>query len=103
MPAHEQVSKAVAHALRHEPWLYELELDDEGWVLLRDLLGALQAQGPSWAGLTLDDLAAMAESSSKRRYELDGGRIRALYGHSLPGRLAGAPGAGPPRRERQRV
>jgi len=24
------LSKAVSHALRHEPWLYELEQDEEG-------------------------------------------------------------------------
>lgn len=29
---HEKVSKVVAHALRHEPWRYELELDEAGWV-----------------------------------------------------------------------
>jgi len=27
-----RLSKTVAHALRHEPWLYELELDEEGWT-----------------------------------------------------------------------
>ena len=27
-----ELSRAVSHALRHQPWLYELELDDEGWV-----------------------------------------------------------------------
>jgi putative RNA 2'-phosphotransferase len=87
MLTHERVSKVVAHALRHGPWLYELELDDEGWVPLVDLLEALRAKGSSWAGLTPDDLAAIVESSPKRRYEFGGDRIRALYGHSLPGRL----------------
>jgi len=29
----------------------------------------------------------MIAASSKRRHEIIGGRIRALYGHSLPGRL----------------
>ncbi|WP_269189733.1 RNA 2'-phosphotransferase [Haloechinothrix halophila] len=32
-------------------------------------------------------LAVMIESSAKRRFELVGDRIRALYGHSLPGRV----------------
>jgi putative RNA 2'-phosphotransferase len=30
----------------------------------------------------------MIASSAKRRYEIDGDRIRALYGHSVPGRIA---------------
>ena len=25
-----QLSKTIAHALRHQPYIYELELDDEG-------------------------------------------------------------------------
>jgi putative RNA 2'-phosphotransferase len=85
---HERVSKVVAHALRHEPWLYELELDDEGWVPISELLSALHAKGPAWSGLLPGDLAAMVAASSKRRYEIDGHRIRALYGHSVPSRLA---------------
>jgi putative RNA 2'-phosphotransferase len=86
----ERVSKVVAHALRHEPWLYELELDDDGWVPLSDLLEALRARGGEWASLSTGDLLAMAGASPKRRYDVDpgGGRIRASYGHSVPGRLA---------------
>jgi putative RNA 2'-phosphotransferase len=30
----EELSEVFSHALRHEPWLYELELDDEGWASL---------------------------------------------------------------------
>jgi putative RNA 2'-phosphotransferase len=87
MPTVERVSKVVAHALRHEPWLYELELDADGWVPVPALLAALRGRGSDWAGLTETDVAAMVESSPRRRYELAGDRIRALYGHSLPGRL----------------
>lgn len=36
-----QISKAMSRVLRHEAWLYELELDDEGWVSMADLLTAL--------------------------------------------------------------
>lgn len=35
------LSRAVSHALRHEPWLYELELDDEGWVPVDQVLAAV--------------------------------------------------------------
>jgi putative RNA 2'-phosphotransferase len=37
-------SRVVSHALRHEPWLYELELDDAGWVSVDELLAAVRAK-----------------------------------------------------------
>ena len=37
-----RLSKTVAHALRHEPHVYELELDEEGWTDVATLLGALR-------------------------------------------------------------
>jgi putative RNA 2'-phosphotransferase len=81
------ISRLISHALRHEPWLYELELDDEGWIELGTLLAALRNQGQDWALLTIDDVVRVAKNSDKKRHEVIGGKIRALYGHSLPGRL----------------
>lgn len=84
---YERLSRTVAHALRHEPWVYELELDGEGWAPVAQLVRALREDRPSWRGLDRSDLEEMVERSDKRRYEIRGGRVRALYGHSLPGRL----------------
>ncbi len=91
-----QLSKRVSHALRHAPWVYELELDEEGWAPVPDLLEALRGQRSAWRGLTEGDLAELVARSDKRRFELRGGRIRALYGHSLPERLRKVPAAPPP-------
>ena len=90
-----RLSKTIAHALRHAPWLYELELDEEGWVPVEDLLAALREHRRAWRDLSEKDIAELIARSDKQRYELRGGRIRALYGHSLPGRLARTP-APPP-------
>jgi putative RNA 2'-phosphotransferase len=90
------LSKVLAHALRHEPWLYELELDAEGWVPLEDVLAALRASRPAWTGLARSHVEQMLATADKQRYELDGARIRARYGHSLPGRLLRTPAAPPP-------
>jgi putative RNA 2'-phosphotransferase len=81
------LSRVVSHALRHEPWLYELELDDDGWADIGALLEALRGQSQAWQNLSGQDLAEMIENSPKRRHEIAGGRIRALYGHSLAGKL----------------
>ena len=70
------LSRVVSHALRHEPWLYELELDDEGWTSVEGVLGALRSDRPEWNNLTETDLVRMIAASSKRRHEISGGRIQ---------------------------
>lgn len=88
------LSRAVSHALRHEPWLYELELDEAGWVSVQSLVEALRLER-GWSSLAVGDVEAMVAGASKQRHEIRGGRIRALYGHSLPGRVERVP-APPP-------
>lgn len=92
-----RLSKTVSHALRHAPWLYELELDEDGWVDAEALLAALRAESPAWRSLKEQDLSEMIRTSPKQRYEMVSGRIRALYGHSLPGRLHKEPAVPPAR------
>ncbi len=82
-----ELSKVLSHALRHAPWLYELELDDEGWASLDAVIGALNAERAEWRDLSREDVARVVASSSKRRHEIVEDRIRALYGHSVPGKL----------------
>ena len=89
------LSRAVSHALRHEPWLYELELDDEEWASVDSVMFALGRQSAAWASLAEGELAHMIETSTKRRHEIKDGRIRALYGHSLAGKLKRTPATPP--------
>lgn len=81
------LSKTIAYVLRHAPWLYELELDATGWVDVGALLAGLRAERPEWAALEVADLEEMLRCSAKARYQLETGRIRALYGHSLPDKV----------------
>lgn len=90
-----ELSRAVSHVLRHEPWLYELELDDQGWAFVEDIVNALRGKRSQWNNLTEADLARMIVASSKRRHEISGNRIRALYGHSLPGKFEKSPAVPP--------
>jgi putative RNA 2'-phosphotransferase len=89
------LSRAVSHALRHEPWLYELELDAEGWASVDDVVAALRSEKPEWATLSANDLAQMIAAADKKRHEMRDGKIRALYGHSIPGKLRKTPGVPP--------
>jgi len=34
---YEELSKEVSYALRHAPWEYELEMDEEGWVSIDEI------------------------------------------------------------------
>jgi putative RNA 2'-phosphotransferase len=85
------LSRAVSYALRHEPWLYEIELDEEGWAPVDHLVEALRTRGGNWALVDRASLERMMASATRRRHELDGARIRALYGHSLAGQIRKSP------------
>lgn len=89
------LSRRIAHALRHEPWTYGVELDAEGWVPVDNLLAGLRTTSPAWANVSRADLERMLASSSARRYELSGDRIRARYGHSIRGLGSRTPAPAP--------
>ncbi|TDV51943.1 RNA 2'-phosphotransferase [Actinophytocola oryzae] len=82
-----RLSRTMSHALRHEPWLYELELDDEGWTPVADLLAALD--------VSREQLEVVVRDNPKQRFELSGDRVRARYGHSVPGRIVRVPALPP--------
>jgi putative RNA 2'-phosphotransferase len=84
----QQLSRTLSQALRHEPWLYELEIEEEGWISIDLLLAALRQEQGEWSNLNEANLIDIISSSSKKRHEIRNGKIRALYGHSLPGKLS---------------
>lgn len=79
-----ELSKEISYALRHAPWEYELELDEEGFVPIEQLLHALNEGGSYDRPVTKGDLEEIIRTSDKKRHEILGDRIRALYGHSVP-------------------
>ena len=83
----QQLSKTIAHALRHDPGRYGLVLNEDGWTSAGALLAALRQRRPAWWQLTEADLERLVARSAKKRYELKDGRIRALYGHSTDAKL----------------
>ena len=79
----EELSKEISYALRHAPWEYELEMNEEGWVPVEQLLDALH-RTEKWSSICEADLNEMIEKSEKKRHEFADGKIRAFYGHSMP-------------------
>jgi putative RNA 2'-phosphotransferase len=79
----EAISRVASHALRHAPADYGLQLDEQGWVPIDELIDVMRKQGSEWASISRLDLQTMIETSAKQRHEISGDRIRAIYGHSL--------------------
>ena len=82
-----RLSKEISYALRHAPWEYELEMDEDGWVSIEQLLDALRREN-EWKSITQDDIQQMIDISEKKRHEIAGNRIRAFYGHSIPMKIS---------------
>ncbi|HFQ92553.1 MAG TPA: RNA 2'-phosphotransferase [Anaerolineae bacterium] len=78
------LSKKMSRALRHQPEWYGVELDEAGWTATADLLAGLNRRHPWLGEVTEADLRAALARPGKRRFEMRDGRIRALYGHSVP-------------------
>jgi len=80
-----KLSKAVSQALRHEPMVYGLQLDSEGWVYLEDLVQSLKKHG--FENIEKEDIIAMVGKSEKKRHQILEDRIKAYYGHSTNGKI----------------
>jgi putative RNA 2'-phosphotransferase len=86
------LSKRLSYVLRHDPGSIGLTLGPGGWVDVEDLLAALGRHGRP---VTAAELGRVVADNDKQRFALQGGRIRAQQGHSVPVDLALAP-AQPP-------
>ncbi len=90
-----RLSKTSAHALRHAPERYGLELDANGWVEVAELVEALKGARRVWRRIERAHVERMVATSPKDRFEMDGERVRARYGHSVEGVVAMSPGEPP--------
>ena len=82
-----KLSKEVSYALRHAPWEYELELNDEGFVSIEQLLNSINESHNYDRKITKEDLLFIINNSDKKRHEIVGDQIRALYGHSVVNKI----------------
>jgi len=79
-----KLSKFLALILRHQPERFGLALDEEGWASLAEVMEVLQGL-PNFRWATRADVMHIVEHGSgdgKRRFEVEGERIRARYGHT---------------------
>lgn len=87
-----KVSKYLSKHLRHQPERIGLTLDEAGWVEIEALIAAAATHGFPF---TRDELDHVVAANDKKRFAVEGTRIRASQGHSIDVDLA-LPAATPP-------
>jgi putative RNA 2'-phosphotransferase len=87
-----KVSKYLSKHLRHQPERIGLALDEGGWIEIDVLIAAAAAHGFRF---THDELNHVVAANDKKRFAIEGTRIRASQGHSIDVDL-GLPPATPP-------
>lgn len=76
-----RLSKFLSRILRHRPQALGLTLDGEGWADIDELISAANEHGRS---LTRQDIERVVATNDKQRFTIEGSRIRANQGHSIP-------------------
>ncbi|RLI19641.1 RNA 2'-phosphotransferase [Candidatus Bathyarchaeota archaeon] len=76
-----KVSKYMSYLLRHNP--EDLKMDSQGFVDLEDLIKKLKEKFQIDRNLIFE----IVRKSERKRFEIKNGKIRALYGHSIPVKL----------------
>lgn len=76
----EKLGRLLAGALRHFPDDLGLAMSPQGWVEIPVLVDAIRTRY-RWANENV--IMALVRSDPKGRYEINGTRIRARYGHSV--------------------
>ncbi len=77
-----KISKLLSYALRHKPEAFQLDMDENGWVNLDQLITNVKLSGQI---INLDLIQQAVVNNDKQRFRLDlaNNRIRANQGHSV--------------------
>jgi len=87
------LSRIIAGALRHFPDKLRLAMDGHGWVEISQLIQAIGTSRSGFNWLRLHHIQALVATDPRSRYQVDGGMIRAKYGHSIDVNLDDLPEA----------
>ena len=77
----EKLGRTMAGILRHGK--FGLDMDDQGFVDMRDIVAVMKAKNPRMKWLRTHHIEAMAETDPKGRYQISGADVRATYGHTI--------------------
>ncbi|MFQ6060764.1 MAG: RNA 2'-phosphotransferase [Thermoplasmata archaeon] len=79
----DNLGRTMAGVLRHFPERYGLDMDEHGFVDLRDFITAIQIRNKKFRFLKPHHVLGVIETDPKGRYEFRDGKIRATYAHSF--------------------
>ena len=77
------LSRIIAGALRHFPEKLGLMMDGKGWVDISSLIDAIGTSRSGFNWLRIHHIEALVATDQRGRYQIDGGMMRATYGHSI--------------------
>ncbi len=77
------LSRIIAGTLRHFPEKLGVMMDGKGWVDISDLINAIGTSRSGFKWLRPHHVEALVETDPRGRYQVDGGMVRATYGHTI--------------------
>lgn len=77
----EKMGRTMAGILRHGK--YDLEMDSQGFVDMRDIIDVMKERNPRMKWLRPHHIEALVETDPKGRYQVSGNCVRATYGHTI--------------------
>ena len=77
------LARKLALVLRHAPEKFELEMDINGWIDIKDIIRQFKKGNKRFHWLRPHHFTAIADTDPKGRYEVRGNTIRATYGHTV--------------------
>jgi putative RNA 2'-phosphotransferase len=79
----DSLGRIIAGVLRHFPEKLGLMIDGHGWVDVSKFVEAIGVSRSGFHWLRNFHIEAIALTDPKGRYQIDGGMIRATYGHTI--------------------
>jgi putative RNA 2'-phosphotransferase len=79
----ERLSRFLALVLRHRAHNFDLQVDDEGFVSIDDLLDVIDERHPALDWVEHEHIEELAGAPGRKRFEIRDDMIRATYGHSF--------------------
>lgn len=87
----DSLGRIMAGVLRHFPEKLGVMVDGRGWVDISKFVDAVGGSRSGFHWLKTSHIEAIALTDPKGRYQVDGGMIRATYGHTIDVKLDDLP------------